>query len=99
MELERLRLAADEPVEIIVLSFGSVHDLDKTAVEMLRELLTEWRKRNVSCIVADAKSRVRLLLEQYFAKPVGLGKAPLLDQPAFMIGIDDAVNLAQRRLG
>jgi len=98
MELERQRLASPEPVEIIVLSFGSVHDLDKTAIEMLRELLTEWRKRQVSCIVADAKSRVRLLLEQYFAKPGGSGKAPLLDQPAFMISLDDAVQLAKRTM-
>eukprot|EP00443_Scrippsiella_acuminata_P021853 CAMPEP_0115287302 /NCGR_PEP_ID=MMETSP0270-20121206/62383_1 /TAXON_ID=71861 /ORGANISM="Scrippsiella trochoidea, Strain CCMP3099" /LENGTH=722 /DNA_ID=CAMNT_0002704365 /DNA_START=52 /DNA_END=2220 /DNA_ORIENTATION=+ len=98
-ELERMRLTSVEKIDIVVLSFGSVHDLDKTAVEMLRELLTEWRKRSVSCIVADAKSRVRLLLEQYFAKPSKAGQAPLLDQPAFMIGIDDAVQLAQRRLG
>lgn len=33
--------------KVIVLPFGSVHDLDKTAIEMLRELLTEWRKRRV----------------------------------------------------
>merc|ERR1712151_222674 len=77
---------------------GSVHDLDNTAIEMLRELFTEWQKRGVSCNVADAKSRVRLLLEQHFAKAGKGGKAPLLDQPAFMIGIDDAVQLAKRTL-
>eukprot|EP00405_Crypthecodinium_cohnii_P013251 CAMPEP_0206438700 /NCGR_PEP_ID=MMETSP0324_2-20121206/11790_1 /ASSEMBLY_ACC=CAM_ASM_000836 /TAXON_ID=2866 /ORGANISM="Crypthecodinium cohnii, Strain Seligo" /LENGTH=733 /DNA_ID=CAMNT_0053906217 /DNA_START=64 /DNA_END=2265 /DNA_ORIENTATION=- len=97
-ELERLRLTSTNQVEIVVLSFGSVHDLDKTAIEMLRELFGEWRKRGVSCIVAEAKSRVRLLLEQYFAKPDKKNKAPLLDQPAFMITIDDAVQLAKRTL-
>jgi len=97
-ELERMRLSSDDQVEIMVLSFGSVHDLDKTAIEMLRELLTEWQKRGVSCIVADAKSRVRLLLEQHFAKPRKGSKTPLLDQPAFLIGIDDAVQLAKRTL-
>merc|ERR1712107_62204 len=97
-ELERMRLTSLDKVEIVVLSFGSVHDLDKTAIEMLRELFTEWQKRGVSCIVADAKSRVRLLLEQHFAKPRKGSKTPLLDQPAFLIGIDDAVQLAKRIL-
>jgi len=97
-ELERLRLNSKGQVEIVVLSFGSVHDLDKTAIEMLRELLTVWRKFGVNCIISDAKSRVRLLLEQYFAKPDKQGKAPLLDQPAFMISLDDAVQLAKRML-
>merc|ERR1711972_1025366 len=98
-ELERMRLNSADQVEIMVLSFGSVHDLDKTAIEMLRELFTEWQKRGVSCIVADAKSRVRLLLEQHFAKArKGSKVPPLLDQPAFLIGIDDAVQLAKRML-
>merc|ERR1711972_1119682 len=97
-ELERMRLGCLDRVEIIVLSFGSVHDLDKTAIEMLRELFTEWQKRGVSCIVADAKSRVRLLLELHFAKPGKGNKAPMLDQPAFLIGIDEAVRLAKRTL-
>eukprot|EP00913_Durusdinium_trenchii_P022106 g20772.t1 len=110
-EVERRRLIEEEeenPVEVIVLPFGSVHDLDKTlrqrfllgsgrgrtAIEMLRELLTEWRKRQISCIVAEAKSRVRLLLELHFAE----GPKPLLDQQAFMIGLDDAVSLAKLTL-
>eukprot|EP00429_Kryptoperidinium_foliaceum_P019055 CAMPEP_0176029938 /NCGR_PEP_ID=MMETSP0120_2-20121206/14719_1 /TAXON_ID=160619 /ORGANISM="Kryptoperidinium foliaceum, Strain CCMP 1326" /LENGTH=742 /DNA_ID=CAMNT_0017363171 /DNA_START=12 /DNA_END=2240 /DNA_ORIENTATION=+ len=97
-ELEKRRMNAASTVDIVVLAFGSVHDLDKSAIEMLRELLTEWRKRGVSCIVADAKSRVRLLLEQYFASAPGKGKAALLDQPAFMISLDDAVNLAKRNV-
>lgn len=93
-EVENKRLEEEEagnPVDVIVLPFGSVHDLDKTAIEMLRDLLTEWRKRNMSCIVAEAKSRVRLLLEEHFGK----GSKPLLDQPAFMISLDDAVSLAK----
>jgi len=93
-QVENKRLEEEEagnPVDVIVLPFGSVHDLDKTAIEMLRDLLTEWRKRNMSCIVAEAKSRVRLLLEEQFGK----GSKPLLDQPAFMISLDDAVSLAK----
>lgn len=93
-EVEQKRLLEEEDgnhIEVIVLPFGSVHDLDKTAIEMLRELLTEWRKRNISCIVADAKSRVRLLLEENFAD----GAKPLLDQQAFMISLDDAVSFAK----
>jgi len=97
-EVDRLRLTSKIPVEFIVLNFASVHDLDKTAVEMLRELLTEWKKRNVSCIIAESKSRVRLLLEQYFATSEGKGKTPLLDQPAFIISLDNAVELAKRTL-
>jgi len=97
-EVDRLRLTSPNPVEIIVLNFASVHDLDKTALEMLRELLTEWRKRDVGCIIAESKSRVRLLLEQYFAKADSKGKIPLLDQPAFIISLDNAVELAKRTL-
>lgn len=96
-EIERKRLSSPHTVEIIVISFGSVHDLDKTAIEMLREVLVEWRKHHVSCIIADSKSRIRLLLEQYFAK-MESGKVPLLDQPAFLINLEDAVQLAKRQL-
>jgi len=93
-ELEQKRMLAPEPVKIIVLAFGSVHDLDPTALTMLKELLTTWRQSGVSCIIADAKSRVRLLLEKHFAQ----GKAPLLSQPAFIISVDDAVDLGLREL-
>jgi len=97
-QVEQLRLTSKTPVDIIVLNFASVHDLDSTSIEMLRETLTEWRKRNVSCIIAEAKSRVRLLLEENFGKPVGKGKIPLLDQTAWVISLDDAVQVAQRAL-
>jgi len=93
-ELERKRLQTQNPVKVIVLNFGSVHDLDPTALSMLKELLTTWRRGDISCIIADAKSRVRLLLEKHFAG----GKAPLLRQPAFIISLDDAVELALREL-
>lgn len=92
-ELERkkfLEAKRGNQVHVVVLSFGSVHDLDKTAITMFTDLLTEWRKQSISCIVAEAKSRVRLLLEEHFAK----GDKPLLDQPKFMINIDDAVMYA-----
>lgn len=95
--LERIRTSPrsedDGEVEVIVLHFGSVHDLDPTALTMLKELLTSWRNDGLSCIIADAKSRVRLLLEENF----GDGPNQLLDQPAFMIALDDAVDLAVRK--
>jgi len=94
-EMEHKRLTAEANgtrAEVVVLSLGSVHDLDRTAVNMLKDLLTEWRKMGIRFIMGDAKSRVRLLLEQYFAQ----GENPLLDQPAFMITLDDAVQLARR---
>mmetsp|Transcript_107679 Transcript_107679/g.332653 ORF Transcript_107679/g.332653 Transcript_107679/m.332653 type:complete len:736 (+) Transcript_107679:47-2254(+) len=93
-ELEKKVITSKTPVKVIVLNFGSVHDLDPTALSMLKELLSTWRKLDISCIIADAKSRVRLLLERNFAG----GKAPLLRQPAFIISLDDAVNLALRDL-
>lgn len=96
-EMENKRMQEVErgnDVEVVILAFGSVHDLDSTAIDMLKELLTEWRKRDVSAVVADAKSRVRLLIEEH----LGNGKNPLLDQPAFMISIDDAIQIALRKL-
>jgi len=98
-ELDHLVITNNESydeatIEIMVLGFGSVHDLDKTAISMLQDVLGEWRKRGISCIIAESKSRVRLLLELHFAK----GKSPLLDQPAFMIGTNDAVQLARHQL-
>mmetsp|Transcript_10907 Transcript_10907/g.19445 ORF Transcript_10907/g.19445 Transcript_10907/m.19445 type:complete len:728 (+) Transcript_10907:61-2244(+) len=96
-ELERKCFQAakrGDKVQYIVLHFGSVHDLDSTAIGMLKDLLTEWRKRSISCIIAEAKSRVRLLLEENY----GEGSKPLLDQPAFMISLDDAVQFANLQL-
>jgi len=95
MEAKRLNaIAANKKVDMMVFSLGSVHDLDRTSLQMLKELLVEWRKLGLKVIVADAKSRVRLLLEQYFAQ----GENPLLDQSAFMVSLDDAVQLAKRDL-
>lgn len=98
-EVESKRIATGEatgvPVKVIVLAFGSVHDLDPTALSMLGEMLKNWKKYGVSCIIADAKSRVRLLVEKHFAQ----GDNPLLDQPAFLITIGDAVDMALRQLG
>jgi len=97
-QVEQLRLTSKTPVDIMVLNFASVHDLDSTSIEMLRELLTEWRKRNVSCIIAEAKSRVRLMLEENFGKPAGKGKIPLLDQASWVISLDEAVQVAKQTL-
>eukprot|EP00929_Paragymnodinium_shiwhaense_P085881 TRINITY_DN46345_c0_g1_i1.p1 TRINITY_DN46345_c0_g1~~TRINITY_DN46345_c0_g1_i1.p1 ORF type:complete len:725 (+),score=108.15 TRINITY_DN46345_c0_g1_i1:158-2332(+) len=85
---------SEQPVKVVVLDFGSVHDLDPTAIVMFKEVLTKWRTAGIGCIIADAKSRVRLLLEENF----GRGEIPLLNQPAFLISIEDAVDLGLRQL-
>jgi len=101
-EMERIRIREDArnpyKIKVIVMTFGSVHDLDPTALAMLRDLLTAWRAHGVSCIICDAKSRVRLLIESHFAHPTAKNKRPLLDQSAFMIGINDAVNMAMAHI-
>lgn len=103
-ELQRIRIRYDKlehkrnggHVKMIILAFGSVHDLDPTAVSMLRDLFKAWQG-SVQVIVADAKSRVRLLIEENFGVSEK-GKKPLLDQPAFMITLDRAVEIALSRL-
>lgn len=102
-EIQRLRTQYDAmekmssggSVMVIVLNFASCHDIDPTAMTMLKDLLSVWSGQ-VEVVVADAKSRVRLLLEETLAVSAG-GKKALLDQPAFMIGLDKAVEIATDR--
>eukprot|EP00403_Amphidinium_massartii_P026265 CAMPEP_0178385150 /NCGR_PEP_ID=MMETSP0689_2-20121128/7886_1 /TAXON_ID=160604 /ORGANISM="Amphidinium massartii, Strain CS-259" /LENGTH=658 /DNA_ID=CAMNT_0020005427 /DNA_START=114 /DNA_END=2087 /DNA_ORIENTATION=+ len=78
-------------VEVMVLSLVAVHYLDLTAVKMLEDLLTEWKRDGVTCVISGAKHQVRLLIEDRLVK-----KKNLLSQMDFMISIDEAVTLAQR---
>merc|ERR1719223_2695567 len=57
-EIQRIRIHHDKveqmrgsSVKVIVLAFGSVHDLDPTSLAMLKDLFEAWQGR-VSCIVA-----------------------------------------------
>jgi MFS superfamily sulfate permease-like transporter len=99
-ELEHTRevynLTSGYDLKVIVLSFASVHDLDPTALSMLKDLLSAWRKQGVSCIAAETKARVRLLIEENFGDwaHVRKGEEPLLKQSRFIITIDAAVNEA-----
>jgi len=85
------------PVKIVVLSFSSVHLLDSTALAMLRDLLKEWKRRGLVCIVSGAKGQVRYSIEDEFVHEKK-EKDRLLDQTSFMIDIKDAVNIAKARI-
>lgn len=103
-EIERIRLQNDElnekthgqKVKVVVLNLSSVHDIDPTAVAMLKDLLEAWQG-SVSCIVANAKSRVRMIIQDELGEPKN-GKPPLLTQQAFIISLDEAVQLALSRI-
>lgn len=77
-------------VKIIVLSFTSVHYLDKTALVMLKDLVTEWSRIGVECVISGAKHQVRALVEKVLSGHV--------KQTNFMVGVSDAVDIARRRL-
>jgi len=77
-------------VKIIVLSFTSVHYLDKTALIMLKDLFAEWSKVGVECVISGAKHQVRALVEKVLVDHV--------KQTNFMVGVSDAVEIARRRL-
>jgi len=101
-QMNRLRLKAEErddhPISIAVLSLESVHHLDSTALRILEDILSEWRKINVSCIISGARHQVRLLIEEKLVRlRKERGLPSLLDQTAFMITISDAVEQARQR--
>lgn len=77
-------------VKIVVLSFTSVHYLDKTALIMLKDLVAEWSKGGVECVISGAKHQVRALVEKVLVDHV--------KQTNFMVGISDAVEIARARL-
>jgi MFS superfamily sulfate permease-like transporter len=80
-------------IKYVVLSFQSVHHLDYTAIKILEELLSLWKKRGLECIIAEAKASVRLLIEQELHQ-----RCKLFDQTGFMLSVSDAVELARHKL-
>jgi len=101
-ELERHRVKAesrdDHPLSIVVISLESVHYLDSTAIGILEDVLTQWQKIGISCIISGAQNQVRLLIEEKLVHiRKGAGLPSLLDQSAFMITVGDAVEQARQR--
>mmetsp|Transcript_20584 Transcript_20584/g.45039 ORF Transcript_20584/g.45039 Transcript_20584/m.45039 type:complete len:735 (-) Transcript_20584:295-2499(-) len=80
-------------IQIMVLSFASVHNIDYTALAILEELVSGWKKNGVGVVVSGAKHRVRHLI----AEELGT-RAKLIQQPNLMLSIGEAVELAQKRL-
>lgn len=78
------------PINIIILSFSSVHRLDISALTMLEDILSEWKQRGIRCIVTGAKAQTRRLIEGR----MGLDGKGLLEQTHYLIGVNDAFNLA-----
>jgi len=101
-EMDRLRIKAEErdghPISIAVLSLESVHHLDSTALRILEDVLSEWRKNQISCIISGARHQVRLLIEEKLVRArEKKGLPPLLDQSVFMITASVAVEQARQR--
>eukprot|EP00929_Paragymnodinium_shiwhaense_P088088 TRINITY_DN4829_c0_g1_i3.p1 TRINITY_DN4829_c0_g1~~TRINITY_DN4829_c0_g1_i3.p1 ORF type:complete len:754 (+),score=191.34 TRINITY_DN4829_c0_g1_i3:105-2366(+) len=96
LERKRTEYQSSEQLRVIVLCFSSVHELDPTALQALKDVLLAWRKNHISVIIAEAKSRVRLLIEEHFADwtKCKKGETPLLKQSRFMITLDAAVQEA-----
>jgi len=101
-ELERFRVKAEahdaRPLSIVVISLESVHYLDSTAVRILEDVLTQWQKIGISCIISGAQNQVRLLIEEKLVRiRREAGLPSVLDQSAFMITVSDAVDQARQR--
>jgi len=101
-QLDRLRLKAeardDHRISIAVLSLESVHHLDSTALRILGDVLAEWRKKNISCIISGARHQVRILIEEKLVRlRKDKGLPPLLDQSVFMFTLSEAVEQARQR--
>lgn len=92
VEMRRVELDAssETKVKMVVLSFASVHHLDATALEVLKDLLEEWKALGISTMITGTKRNVRCLIEEHLST--------LLDQTDFMLNISDAVQQMQKRL-
>jgi len=96
IEMQRMDQNAahpNSPVKIIIISLSSVHQLDYSALLILEELLSEWRRKKIWCIISGAKHKVKNLVDSELKD-----RAKLLDQMDFMISVNDAVQLARKRL-
>lgn len=97
-QLEEKRLAATAArgkVKIIVLVFTSVHWLDSSALTVLKDVLEALKSDKVDVLISGARAQTRHLIEEFFGPK---GKHPLLDQLAFLINTQDAVDIAMRKM-
>jgi len=96
-QLEMKRIWWDEESQtktrIVVLSFSSVVSIDASALGVLEELLREWAKKDIHCVISGAKAQVRMLVQ----KELG-DRLKLLDQPNYILSVNDAVTLGRKRL-
>jgi len=83
----------DMKVKFVIMDLQSVHNLDSTALSVLEDVLVEWKKQGVTCIIASAKARVRVLIEE----ELGM-RAKLLQQTDCMMSMEEAVSLAQTKI-
>jgi len=96
IEAARMKYSSEQvPIRTIILSFTSVHRLDISSLKMLEDLLKTWKERGIQCIVTGAKAQTRRLIEAKF----GVDGNGLLPQKHFMIGVNDAFNMARTTNG
>eukprot|EP00929_Paragymnodinium_shiwhaense_P105828 TRINITY_DN70896_c0_g2_i1.p1 TRINITY_DN70896_c0_g2~~TRINITY_DN70896_c0_g2_i1.p1 ORF type:complete len:683 (+),score=112.68 TRINITY_DN70896_c0_g2_i1:51-2099(+) len=95
-ELERFLLESDTDIRAIVLSFDMVEYIDQTAINVLKDILSQRREEGIFCLIGDAKHSVELLLKE----KLGSGKDPLLDQYSLgqNISTEEAMQLVKERL-
>lgn len=65
-EVERMRLAEGRTgsIRYVILGMGPVPVIDYSAIAMLQSILTEWKKKGIHCIVAEANYSVLELLHE-----------------------------------
>ena len=101
-ELERRRLQGD--YRVVILCMGAVTQVDYSALEMLRGILSEWKSKEVHCLVAAAESKVlelfkeqlgHELLEQFEEESKGQAHPTAREE---VMSIEDAVARARKML-
>lgn len=101
-EVERKRLQAEVKVKFIILCMGAVPSVDYSALNMLRGLLSEWRSKDLQCLVAEANSMVLELLREQLGHELlqqfATNHAELHFQTEEVLSVDDAVRIAKKRL-
>lgn len=93
-------------VNFVILCMGAVATIDYSALEILRGILLEWRRKGLHCLVADANSTVlellreqlgHELLQQFQTKPAGQ-TAEVHFEIQEVLSIEDAVIVASQKL-
>lgn len=81
---------------------GAVPTVDYSALNMLRGLLSEWRSKDLHCLVAEANSMVLELLREQLGHELlhqfATNHAELRFQTEEVLSVDDAVRIAKKCL-